>query len=70
MKKVKLKRPIKHQGKDYKAGEVIETTEEHAGDLIRQGHAEEHKEEETIGSQHPPSGGTPPYPGKDPKQGE
>jgi len=62
-KKVRLKLPIKHQGKDYKSGDVLETTEEHAAELIKQGHAEEHKEE-TIGSQHPPSA---PYPGKDPK---
>lgn len=62
MKKVKMKQPITHQGKSYKPGDVIETTEDHAQELVRKGHAEEHKEDQAG-----QSGGSSGQPGKDQK---
>lgn len=55
--KLKAKRPITHAGKSHNPGDVFEASDDHAQDLIRQGHAEPHKEE---GEPEKPPSGKPP----------
>src|SRR5262249_12978939 len=43
--KVKAKRPIQHEGRTHQTGDVFETTDAKAKQLIESGHAEEHKGE-------------------------
>ena len=49
--KLKAKRPFSHKGKSYKEGEHLEVPEHEGKDLVKQGHAEEHKDKPEDESQ-------------------